>query len=105
MKSTLIASILAAASCATAASAMAGDKPFTGHEFSRQAKIDLTQARAIALGARPGRITDQELEKEAGGSGLRYSFDVRKAGVTYEVGVDASTGKVLENAREGRHPD
>jgi len=42
------------------------------------------------------------LEEERGGSGLRYSFDIKNNKVTYEVGVDAKTGKVLENAREGR---
>jgi uncharacterized membrane protein YkoI len=55
--------------------------------------------------ARPGVITDQELEKEGGGSALRYPFDVKSAGATYEVGVDAKTGKVLENGREGANPD
>jgi len=45
------------------------------------------------------------LEKEKGGSGLRYSFDIKNNNVIYEVGVDAETGKVFENAREGRHPD
>lgn len=72
-----------------------------GHELAGQAHVSLAQARAIALKARPGSITDQELEKEGGGSGLRYSFDVTKAGKTYEVGVDAKTGKVLENGHEG----
>jgi uncharacterized membrane protein YkoI len=57
------------------------------------------------LKARPGAITDEELEKEKGGSGLRFSFDVKAGNVTYEVGVDAQTGKVLENSKEGRHPD
>ena len=78
---------------------------FTGSALAPQAKIGLAQAEAIALRARPGRITDKELEKEAGGSGLRYSFDVTSGGVVYEVGVDARTGKVLENGREGAHPD
>lgn len=71
-----------------------------GHELAGKARVSLAQARAIALKARPGSITDQELEKEAGGSGLRYSFDVASAGKTYEVGVDARTGKVLENGHE-----
>jgi uncharacterized membrane protein YkoI len=31
----------------------------------------LAAAYAIVLKARPGRITDEELEKESGGSGLR----------------------------------
>lgn len=73
---------------------------FTGHQYAHQAHITLAAARAIALKARPGQITDQELEKEAGGSGLRYSFDVNSGGKTYEVGVDANSGKVLENGSE-----
>jgi uncharacterized membrane protein YkoI len=46
-----------------------------------------------------------ELEKEMGGSGLRYSFDIKAKGVTYEVGVDAADGSVLENTKESAHPD
>ena len=78
---------------------------FTGQEFASQAKVNLDQARNIAMKARPGKITDQELEKEAGGSGLRYSFDVKAGKTTYEVGVDAQSGKVLENSAEGANPD
>jgi uncharacterized membrane protein YkoI len=78
---------------------------FAGHQFAGTARVSLARARTIALAARPGAITDQELEKEAGGSGLRYSFDIRNAGATYEVGVDARTAKVLQNTREGLHPD
>jgi uncharacterized membrane protein YkoI len=69
------------------------------------AKISAAHARAIALKARPGKVTGSELEKEKGGSGLRYSFDIVRGGKTYEVGVDAMTGKVLENAPEGANPD
>jgi uncharacterized membrane protein YkoI len=65
----------------------------------------LSEARVVALKAFPGKITDEELEKEKGGSGLRYSFDIKNGGVTYEVGVDARTGKVLENSPEGPHSD
>ncbi len=86
---------------AAAASAFA----YTGQEFAGRAKISLKQARAIALKASPGRITAEELEQEKGGSGLRYSFDIRRGKVTQEVGVDAATGKVLENAAEGPNPD
>ena len=39
------------------------------------------------------------------GTGLRYSFDIKRGGVTQEVGVDAQTGKILENKKEGPHPD
>jgi uncharacterized membrane protein YkoI len=78
---------------------------YTGEELSKNAKISLSEARAIAIHARPGTITDEELEKEKGGSGLRYSFDIKDGAVTFEVGVDAKTGKVLENAPEGKNPD
>ena len=69
------------------------------------AKISLAQARKTALAAHPGVITDQELEKERGGTGLRYSFDIMANGKTFEVGVDGRTGKVLENKAEGPNPD
>ena len=77
---------------------------YTGQELAGSAKLSIQEARAIALKAHPGKITDEELEKEPGGSGLRYSFDIRRGKVTQEVGVDAKTGKVLENAPEGKNP-
>jgi uncharacterized membrane protein YkoI len=78
---------------------------YTGQELAGGAKISIDEARAIALKARPGTIADEELEREKGGSGLRYSFDIKSSGVVHEVGVDAQTGKVLENKKEGPHPD
>jgi len=78
---------------------------YTGQELASEAKVSLEQARATALKAHSGKVTDEELEKEKGGSGLRYSFDIRHGKVTQEVGVDAKTGKVLENAPEGKNPD
>lgn len=102
--SLLASAALSAASGAAlagpAAPASASSPKFTGHQYASQAHVTLSQARAIALKARPGQITDQELEKEGGGSGLRYSFNVKSGGMTYEVGVDAKSGKVLENGRE-----
>jgi uncharacterized membrane protein YkoI len=86
---------------ASAANAFA----YTGQKFAGEAKISLEQARVIALKAHPGKITDEELEKEKGGSGLRYSFDIRHGKVTQEVGVYARTGKLLENAPEGPNAD
>ena len=73
--------------------------------MARDAKVTITEARVIALKAHPGKITDEELEKENGGSGLRYSFDIREGKVTHELGVDAQTGQVLENKAEGPNPD
>jgi uncharacterized membrane protein YkoI len=86
---------------ASAANAFA----FKGQKFAGEAKIDIKQARAIALKACPGKIVAEELEKEKGGSGLRYSFDIQHGKATQEVGVDARTGNVLENAPEGPNAD
>jgi len=76
---------------------------YTGEELAKDAKLTLLEARAIALKAFPGKVTDEELEKEEGGSGLRYSFDIKNGSVTHEVGVDAKTGKLLENNDESPH--
>ena len=85
--------------------AAAGAFAYDGEEFASEAKISLEQARAIAVKAHPGKITDQELEKEKGGSGLCYSFDIQHGKTTHEVGVDAVTGDVLENSPEGPDAD
>lgn len=78
---------------------------FTGSELSKDAHVTMPQARAIALKAHPGKIVDEELETEHGGSGLRYSFDIKNGKIVQEVGVDAKSGKVLENKAEGPNPD
>ena len=91
-----VAGLLAATAAANA---------YTGQNLASHARVTMARATQIALHARPGKITDRELESEGGGSGLRYSFDVRASGIVYEVGVDAKTGAVLENDREGAHPD
>jgi uncharacterized membrane protein YkoI len=96
-----IATGLAAASLVFVTVAQA----YTGQELASRAKIGIAEARAIALKAHPGTITDQELERESGGSGLRYSFDIKRGAITQEVGVDAQTGRVLENKKEGPNSD
>ena len=79
---------------------------WTGEKYASQATFTMEQATAIALKQRPGTVTDRELEREHGGSGLRYSFDIKGTdGVVYEVGVDAKTGRALEDAKEGPNPD
>ena len=98
------AMFVAAISITISAPALASTH-YVGQELASKARISIVKARAIALHARAGAITDQELEKEAGGSGLRYSFDIKSRGKTFEVGVDAKTGRVLENQAEGKNPD
>ena len=57
---------------------------YTGEKLAKGAKVASTKPRAIALKAQPGTISDEELEREKGGSGLRYSFDIKSRGVMYE---------------------
>lgn len=93
------------ASLAFAGASSANEEHRSDPALMSQARISMEQARAIALKAHSGKITDEELEQEKGGSGLRYSFDIQKGKVTQEVGVDAKTGKLLENAPEGPNAD
>ena len=101
----VLATCAVALAMAGAAAQAAAPNSYTGKELAPMAKVGLGQAQKIALKARPGEVTDRELEKESGGSGLRWSFDIKSHGKTFEVGVDASSGKVLENKAEGAHPD
>lgn len=80
---------------------------YSGEALSKDAKITISKAEEIALKAEPGKIMDKELEAETGGSGLRYSFDIKPTdgGGTHELGVDANTGEVLENSVDGAKPD
>lgn len=88
------------------AQSMHGTTKLDGSQYLKDAHVSLKQARATAMKASPGKIVAEELEKEKGGSGLRYSFDIKNsAGVTHEVGVDAKTGAVLENSVEGPNAD
>ena len=111
MKRTATMLMTTVAIAAGAATAIAAPKPPVAEHASHAPapaatpKLTLEQARAIALHARPGEVTDHEIETEAGGSGLRYAFDIRSGATTYEVGVDANTGQVLENSVEDADPD
>ena len=97
---------LLAGALAVAALGVSPAFAYSGAKYEAGATIKMADATGIALKARPGKVTDRELEHERGGSGLRYSFDIRGTdNVTYEIGVDAMTGAVLENDRESDHPD
>ncbi len=75
------------------------DSGYVGQNMAGEAHIDMAHARTLALGARSGDVTSQMLQRHAGGSGLRYAFDIRSDGVTYQVGVDAADGTILRNER------
>ena len=61
-------------------------------------RLSMDQARRIALKAARGRLVAAEYEKEKGA--WRYSFDIRQARRIHEVGVDANSGRIVENAFE-----
>ena len=89
----LLAAGLLAATAAQASSPAAKAKPPV-------AKLSLSKAQAIALKAAPGRVVKKEYEAENGG--WRYSFDIQQKGHIQEIGVDAMTGKIIENKSEGK---
>ena len=107
MKKSLIALALglAAAAGACAFAAPRADEARASEAAQREAVLSRADAEQIALRARAGQIKEWELEREAGGSGLRYSFVITMTDGDYEVGVDARTGAILENIREGPNPD
>lgn len=90
MKQTLrnlsLAAILLAASLGTSAIA------------AEARKITEEQAREIALKAAPGTVVKAEYEKEDGH--WRYSFDIRQGDRIHEIGVDAFSGKIVEDSYE-----
>lgn len=102
-RSTCVALTLGLITVAGAVFAQAGR--LDGARYLKDAKLTLAQARAVAIKTAHGKIVAEELEKERGGSGLRYSFQVKTARHVHEVGVDARTGKVLENSIEGSDTD
>src|SRR5262249_10514754 len=95
------AALIAAASFTTAHARE--PHPHGDPRLAAEASIAEDRAQAIALEARPGEVREWELEREHGA--LRYSFDIASGGVIYEVGVDAQTGAVLENAPDGEASD
>lgn len=97
---------IAAMACGVSLTLASAAVAYPGYaEYGKLAKIDLKTAEAIALKAFPGKIVSYELEKETGGSGLRYSFVIANSASKHELGVDAATGKILQNAEEGESPD
>lgn len=62
------------------------------------AKIGMARAKAIALRAAPGKIVESDYEKEKGG--WRYSFDIRQGKRIHEIGVDAFSGRIVEDSYE-----
>ena len=91
MKIIPLFAIAGAASLATAAFAGQAETP-------PPAKLTKTQAQAIALKEAPGTVVEGEYEKEDGS--WRYSFDIRQGKRIHEIGVDATSGKIVESSFE-----
>jgi uncharacterized membrane protein YkoI len=62
------------------------------------AKLSLDEARAIALTAASGTVVDEEYEEENGA--WRYSFEFTQDGRIHEIGVDATSGTIVEDSWE-----
>lgn len=92
-KLSIFVAMIAAAGLAPAIASAASTKP--------PAKLSMAQARMVALKKAPGRVTDAEYENENGG--WRYSFDIRQGKRIHEIGVDANTGRIVEDKYEGLH--
>lgn len=78
---------------------------YTGEKLERSVNVSAARAKAAALKKEPGTIVGMELEKEKGGTGIRYTFTISIRGIKHEVGIDANTGVVLEDILEGKNPD
>ena len=99
MKKTIRAIAVAAVAAVLApAAALATPTSVVPSALAGKAKISLALARQTALRAVPGKVASEELEREAGG--LRYTFDIDTARGRREVGVDAITGRIIENSAE-----
>ena len=73
--------------------------PVTTLSLSAQTpKLSMKEAREIALKLHPGKVKSAELEKEHGVQ--LYSFDIQTKEGIREVGVDANTGKIVEDSVE-----
>ena len=63
--------------------------------------VTLEQAQAKALAAKPGVVTDAELDDRDFGKGWDYEFEIADAdGHEWEVYVDAKSGEVRKVSRE-----
>jgi uncharacterized membrane protein YkoI len=86
------------AAAALAGSASADVRLSKGQELLKHARVSPEQARATALKAHPGQVTDEALERAPNGAGYLYSLTIKGPSGVAQVAVDANTGKVLPNA-------
>lgn len=61
-------------------------------------KLSMDEARVLALKIAPGQVEKSDYEKEDGI--WRYSFDIAQGKQIHEIGIDAMTGKTVEDSIE-----
>lgn len=85
-----------------AAPALADDDRIEMEALAKQfGFISLEQAQAKALAAKPGVVTDADLDDRDFGKGWDYEFEIADAdGREWEVYVDAKSGEVRKVSRE-----
>ena len=67
-------------------------------------RLTLEEARTIALREVTGTVLEEELDREDGVA--VYSFEIRTdKGATWEIDIDAATGKVVELENEDDDDD
>ena len=77
---------------------MLGCSTFLYAQAPAKTTLNMAQARAIAQMHAQGKIVKEELEKEQGR--WRYSFDIREKGRIHEIGIDAMSAAIVEDAWE-----
>jgi uncharacterized membrane protein YkoI len=82
------------------AAALAGTASLAAAAPPPKPEVSMAHAKAMALKLAPGKIISSEYEKEGGI--WRYSFDIQQKGHVQEIGIDARTGKIVENKSEGK---
>ena len=86
------------AAAALAGSASADVQLSRGQELLKHARVSPEAARATALKAHPGQVTDEALERAPNGAGYLYSLTIKGPSGVAQVAVDANSGKIVPNA-------
>ena len=96
-----LAAIVLSAAAAGAQASTHHAKVETQADLQKEARMTMTDARAMALATVPNSTVQAgEIEREGGK--LIYSFDMKVAGKTGidEVNIDAMTGKLVSHQHE-----
>ena len=102
-KSALIALTIAGVGAAAIAAPVANIKAATSSSeavSAMQSKISLTQAIAIAKQNAKGDLVSAEFDYDDDDATSEYEVELVANGTSYEVKIDANTGKVLKTKQE-----